>query len=314
MGASIVSDGTSLEVRLFGKFSVRYGGRELEGFESRPVQQLFSYLLIHRRHHHNREGLAGFLWDASSTAKSKKYLRQALWQLQSALDVEGLPSSPLDSDLEWIYLKPDSDLFLDVDAFEAAFRDTRGSHGRQLSPTLIDGLESCLSLYRGELLEGWYRDWCIFERERFQNMYLAILDKLADAYEARGEYETGQSYAIRILRYDRARERTHRRLMRLHYLAGDRTAALRQYARCVAALEEELGVAPAKRTRELVERIRRDEPLPTFASQNGRDQTEGPTSSEAFVRLQRLKKLLVEVRKHTEQDLATIERALMGES
>ena len=39
------------------------------------------------------------------------------------------------------------------------------------------------------------------------------------------------AYGARILHCDRARERTHRRLMRLHFLAGDRTAALRQYPR-----------------------------------------------------------------------------------
>lgn len=307
-----MSVGTTLEVRLFGKFSVRHKDRELEGFDSRPVQQLFSYLLIHRRHHHHRETLAGFLWDASSTAQSKKYLRQALWQLQTAFDDSGLPS-PLDSDPEWIRLKPDTDLFLDVAAFEATFRKARGFHGRELPRPIIQELEACVEHYRGELLEGWYQDWCIFERERLQNIYLAVLDKLTDAHEDRGDYEIGLTYAMRILRYDRARERTHRRLMRLYYLAGDRTAALRQYATCVAALEEELGVAPARRTKILLERIRGDEPLPAFSSDNGVSPVDVPTSSSAFLRLKRLKDMLVEVQRHTEQDLERIERALGGD-
>ena len=34
------------------------------------------------------------------------------------------------------------------------------------------------SVYRGDLLEGCYQDWCLFERERLQNAYLAMLDKL----------------------------------------------------------------------------------------------------------------------------------------
>ena len=63
-----------------------------------------------------------------------------------------------------------------------------------------------------------------------------------------------------MLREDRARERTHRRLMRLYYLAGDRTGALRQYERCAAALRQELDVEPSRRTSELERRIRRDDP------------------------------------------------------
>jgi len=46
--------------------------------------------------------------------------------------------------------------------------------------------------------------------------------------------------------------------MRLHYMAGDRTAALREYERCVAALEEELGVGPAEHTVALCQQIRMD--------------------------------------------------------
>jgi DNA-binding SARP family transcriptional activator len=36
--------------------------------------------------------------------------------------------------------------------------------------------------------------------------------------------------------------------MRLHYLAGDRSEALRQFKRCAAALRSELDVAPSART------------------------------------------------------------------
>ena len=46
--------------------------------------------------------------------------------------------------------------------------------------------------------------------------------------------------------------------MRLHYLAGDRTAALRQYERCLIALREELQVPPAQATEDLCKQIRAD--------------------------------------------------------
>jgi DNA-binding SARP family transcriptional activator len=86
-----------------------------------------------------------------------------------------------------------------------------------------------------------------------------MLDKLMEYSESHQEYETGQTYGMRALRYDRARERTHRRMMRLQYLAGDRTAALQQYERCAAALQDELGVQPAQSTVVLYEKIRADQ-------------------------------------------------------
>ena len=113
--------------------------------------------------------------------------------------------------------------------------------------------------YKRDLLEGWYQDWCTYERERLQHFYLSMLDKLMDYCEANQKYEDGVLYGDMILRYDHARESTHRRLMNLYYLSGDRTAALRQYERCIAALREELEVEPAFSTRSLKELIAKDQ-------------------------------------------------------
>jgi len=89
-------------------------------------------------------------------------------------------------------------------------------------------------------------------------MFLMMLDKLMGYCEVNHEYETGILYGSRILSYDRAREHTHKQLMRLQYLAGNRTGALRQYERCTIALDEELGVKPARSTVILYEQIRAD--------------------------------------------------------
>jgi DNA-binding SARP family transcriptional activator len=96
-------------------------------------------------------------------------------------------------------------------------------------------------------------------------MYLIILDKLMDHCEAHHRYAVGLAYGTRILLCERARERTHRRLMRLHYLSGDRTAALRQYERCIRVLNEDLEVGPARRTVALYDQIRTDRLASTIA-------------------------------------------------
>jgi DNA-binding SARP family transcriptional activator len=101
-------------------------------------------------------------------------------------------------------------------------------------------------------------DWCFYERERLRQIILTLLDKLMTYSEARAEYEAGLYYGLQILRFDRASERTHRRMMRMHYLSGDRSAALQQYQRCVAVLSEELLVAPSKSTEELHRKIQAD--------------------------------------------------------
>lgn len=249
-----------LQIFVFGKFQVQCGACLLKCFEARKVQELFCYLLLNRSRSHPRETLADLLWQDYTTAQSKGYLRKTLWQLQSSLEVHGESGddSLLIVDSDWIQINPKANFWLDVAVFEQTFNLVQGVPGREIDGACAQTLRYTVDLYRGNLLEGWYTDWCLYERERFQHMYLAMLDKLMDYSEAHHQYEAGIIYGMGGLRYDRARERAHRQLMRLRYLAGDRTAALRQYEQCAIALREELGVEPAKQTTVLYEQIRAD--------------------------------------------------------
>ncbi|MCB8952937.1 MAG: hypothetical protein H6650_13090 [Ardenticatenales bacterium] len=229
----------------------------MPGIDAGKVQQLFSYLLLHRDRPHAREKLASLFWDSTTTAQSKKHLRQTLWQLQSSLD-EAHSAQVIHVEPEWVQVNTTDDFWLDVALFEQTFLLAQGTAGRELSADDAQKLRQATQLYQGNLLEGWYHDWCLYERERFLHMYLGMLDKLMGYSEARRAYEDGIRYGQMILRYDLARERTHRRLIRLFYQAGNRTEALRQFDRCEAALSRELGVRPARGTLVLNEQIRAD--------------------------------------------------------
>jgi DNA-binding SARP family transcriptional activator len=196
-----------------------------------------------------------------SAAQSRKYLRQALWKLHTVLDeAADTPANHiLNIEPAWLSINNDADFSLDVAVFEAAFQGAEGVAGWDLSESTVHSLLEAIDLYRGDLLEDWYQDWCIFERERLQNLYLMMLTKLMAYYESHGQYEAGIAHAVRLLGYDRANERAHRSLMRMYYCAGDRTAALRQYYRCVETLQEELGVEPAESTKGLYHAIIRDQ-------------------------------------------------------
>jgi DNA-binding SARP family transcriptional activator len=167
-----------------------------------------------------------------------------------------------------------------------------------------------VQLYGGDLLEGWYQDWCLYERERLQNIWLAILEKLMAYSESHDAYEEGMVYGRCVLRFDRAHERTHRRMMRMQYLAGDRTAALRQYERCRTALDEELGVEPAKRTEMLYQQIFNDSLDRTASPEKIVGTGEVALLPSVVARLNQLRRMLTDVKSHVSQDLETIERAL----
>lgn len=182
-----------------------------------------------------------------------------MWQLQTALNDESDAQPLLILDKNWVHFNLDARLWLDVHEFDHMFAQVCDIPGRRLSGHQVQKIKEIIPLYQGDLLIGWYQNWCAIERERFQSILLALLDKLIDYCLGQGLYEKGVVYAMRVLRYDQARERTHRLLMRLYYLAGDRTAALRQFEQCTAVLAAELDVKPTRSTQNLYTHIRQDQ-------------------------------------------------------
>jgi DNA-binding SARP family transcriptional activator len=301
-------------IRMFGKFEVCCGSRQVDGFEAHKLQELLSYLLLHREQPHARETVASVLWSESTIGQSKKHLRQALWQLQGLLEpcAEQTGGPLLLVEPEWVGLDPGVTYWLDVAAFEQLTGPLQETPGRALEGGEAEALQEAISIYRADLLEGFYDDWCLFERERLQNIYLAVLDKLMVYHEARGAYRAGLACGTRILRYDRASERTHRRLMRMHYRAGDRTAALRQYQRCVAALREELDVAPGERTQKLDRQVRDDTfgRSPSDSTQERREPDTASSLSQLLWRYEQLQASLADLHRQVQEEIQAMELAL----
>ena len=253
---------TRLKIRLFGQVSVQRDGKSLSGLSTKTLE-LLCYLLLHRERGHTREALAGLFWPDAPDSLSKKYLRQAIWRLGAALAIPSGQAQAESGQLlivhpDWIRVNTDAEWWLDVAVFERAYDLHRDIPGENLTDAQAQALEAAALLYRGDLIETWYQDWCVYERDRLRLTYLAMLDQLMSHCEARGHYAKGIAFGQTVLRHDSARESTHRQLMRLYYRAGDRTTALRQYDRCVAALAKHFSLAPSRETIDLYHQVRSD--------------------------------------------------------
>jgi DNA-binding SARP family transcriptional activator len=174
------------------------------------------------------------------------------------------------ADSTWLQVNPAAHVWADVSELESAYEAASGIRGEDLDARRAAAMQRAIGLYTADMLEGWYQDWCMYERERLKAVYLLVLEKLLAYHEQRNDLDRGLECGERILRCDRAHERTHRRLMRLRYAAGDRTGAIRQYTVCAEALREELDVAPSVQTTELLRLIRSDSGSARFAHEGHR--------------------------------------------
>jgi DNA-binding SARP family transcriptional activator len=305
-----------LELQLFGTGRARYCNRPLPGFPNQQSYLLLCYLLLNRPHPHHRERLAALFWSEYPTTTSRKYLRNALWRLRHALQSVGAPAD------EYLLLSDDSASFLtssrywlDVEVFETTITRYQDLSGHELTSEQAAHLDEAVDLYVGDLLEGVYEDWCLYDRERLSLLYLNALGKLMVFHEVNGTYERGLAYGERILACDHTRENVHRQMMRLYWLLGDRNAALAQYKRCVQILREELGIPPMEGTRLLYGQmahnqfdptsrpVRQDDPSSIMIKS---DDSIQPLAEHALQKLQHLQALIEE----TGIELRHIERLI----
>lgn len=258
-----------VDAQLFGRPSVTILDRPYHLQENQRSHELFAYVLLHGGKPQHREKLSDRLWGEINEGRSKQYLRKALWQLNNCFRDCEEPPALLAADGQWIQLSPSLELTLDIRELECALTETQNVPGAMLSDDQAAHLQRAVSHCKGDLLEGWYAEWCLYERERLQQLYLNGIDKLMGYCEVHGFYELGIAYGHIILQHDYLREHAHRQMMRLRYQSGDRVGALHQYEQCAAALASELSIEPSERTRRLYEQILLDqgpavqiEPLP----------------------------------------------------
>ena len=98
-------------------------------------------------------------------------------------------------------------------------------------------------------------------REQLLVTYLEVLDRLSGLYFGQHQYGACVALCRLLVAKDPCREDGHRRLMRCLTRQGQPHLALRQFQACAAALDRDLGVAPAPATVALAERIRHHQPV-----------------------------------------------------
>jgi DNA-binding SARP family transcriptional activator len=301
----------SLRISLFGRMAVEYDGVPIGEHAGVRAQELLCYLLLHRDRPQPREGVASALWGGHCTTRqSRTYLRKALWQLQTELQTDLGPAAALvHADTEWLCLEVDAGLHLDVAALEEAYAQVHDVPAERLDPCAARALQAAAAAYTGDLLEGWYQEWCLIERARLQRIYLLAVDKLMGYCEHVGAHEAGLAYGEQSLRCDPARERTYGQVIRLYAALGDRTGALRAYERCVTALRQELDAAPTAATRALAAAVRQDAPPPEGESPGeGRPPAEGALARR-LDHLILLHEQLAEAQQQVRQELDALHRA-----
>jgi DNA-binding SARP family transcriptional activator len=229
-------------LELLGTAKLLQQGRTLEPLERRAAL-LFAYLALEGPT--SRAKLAGLIWSDSTDEAARANLRQRLKRLKNALGAELIVPE------EILRLRPD----LEVDVVELESLTFTGEYAKAMlfEGNLLANLESDDS---PELSE-----WLNATRERLQAAQREALVNESERLET-SNITQALELALRLLERDVLSEDAYQRVMRLQYLRGDRSSALKTFERLKTTLERELGVTPLPQTLELLRVIERGETTP----------------------------------------------------
>lgn len=279
---------TSLRIHLFGRLELYHGEHLLPGFATQKARSLFAFLAMNRGHLVPRDVLIGTFWPEQSAAAARKSLRSELWRIRSALEsVEAPADSYLRIQHDDIGFDPSVDYWLDVEEFEQATRVLDGAAEEMLDPARAELLDRTVRLYRGDLLDGIYDEWCLFDRERLRLRLLEGLEWLLFYHSGHQEWHHAIARGRELLHHDPLREHIHRELMRCHWAMGNRPGALLQFEECARLLLQELDIEPMEETFALREAIRSSDGAAPPGTQLQREGRPAATVEERVLRLHR---------------------------
>lgn len=245
----------SLCIYLFGTVRLTRDGESAPTSLIHGVQALLAYLVLYRERLHRREVLSGLFWGEHNEARARSCLSTALWRLRQVLEPPGVTRGTylVVTRGGEIGFNRESDYWLDIAAFEEGVRQLkRASNGlvTDLAP-----VEQAFARYSADLLDGFYNEWALRERERLRLLYLDGLARLLECHAAAGNVERALACGTRILEMDPLREEIHREVIRLHLRAGRRALAVQQFQLCRDLLAAELGVDPMPETQALLQGV-----------------------------------------------------------
>ena len=182
-----------------------------------------------------RARLAALLWPDSDADAARNALRQRLFQLRKTLGFDAVVGNAT--------LVLAEGLTHDLHDADSVLGDAAPAAG------------------------GEFAAWLEQQRLRRRGRVNQSLTELAQMAEDARDWGDALSHAQELLALEPLSEAAHRRVMRLHYLAGDRATALLAFDRCEQVLKNEVGARPSAETLTLLASIEQagDAMLPTHA-------------------------------------------------
>jgi ATP/maltotriose-dependent transcriptional regulator MalT len=235
-------------VQSFGKAQVHMSNRLISNsdWQTQTSRDMFFLFLAHPEGL-TKEQVGLYFWPDATPDELKLRFKNTLYRLRRAVGRQTILLQDDYYQFNWSL-----DYEYDVETFMTSIGLSQKT--REIKDK-IQYLKTAIDQYKGEYLSEIEEIWAITDRQRYYQMYLDALMRLATMYMERKAYKTALRYCYQALTEDACLEDAHRLAMRIHAATGNRAAIVRQYDRCRVALNKEINAPPSQQTRELYETL-----------------------------------------------------------
>lgn len=147
------------------------------------------------------------------------------------------------------------EFWYDVSAFEEQQRIAKVALEEGDEEGAMQAFQNMVDLYRGDYVQPFYSDWCIWRRDGLRKALIDAHQQLALITWNREAWDESRLHWQHVLAIDPCMEAAHYGIMRCYIRQGKRDLALRQYQRCSAELYEQLKVKPGAALQKLYQRL-----------------------------------------------------------
>ncbi len=238
-----------LQAQLIGPPTIHYENRAVQ-LANRKSRALLAYLLLTDKGREKRERLVGLLWSETDDTRARASLRQALYEMRTALSAAGYDG--FEADKFDIGLKPAS---FEVDIIKVLEQVRAGTPHRllleheRLTDQLLDGCDA---------IDPAFDVWLAAKREAIRQRIERDLETALRESSAGGHLV--EDLARAILNLDPTHEEAARALMNARHGAGDTAGALAVYKKLWDLLDAEYDTEPSRDTQDLVAAIKLGQP------------------------------------------------------
>lgn len=250
--------GYQIYVRVFGQLRMNISnkyGPNLE-WQREKAKELFLYFLMNRDRFIPKEEMMQVLWGDMDEKSADRNFKVTLNALLNALEPNRearKPSFFILRNQKMYRINPLASIITDRELF---LQEANQGLQSEDSNEALDYLLSSLKYYEATAFED-MRDaeWLEREKNKLENIYISVLEKVAQIYVRKKQYKDTIIHAEKVLKIDPTWEEAYRLLMLAYYRLQNRPQAIKWYEQCVKVLQEELNIEPMRSTTDLYEMI-----------------------------------------------------------